>query len=74
MQMKGFSSVIKLSNVTIIFSGMKDVKSAEILSEYTQRGKAFALHAHGHAQRHERIHTEKNPHEVIQCVEAWNLI
>ena len=46
-------------------------QSAEKPSEYTQHGKAFALHAHSHAQRHERIHTEKITSEVIHCVEDF---
>ncbi|XP_029324089.1 zinc finger protein 120-like [Mus caroli] len=46
-------------------------QSAEKSSEYTQPGKAFALRAHSHAQRHERIHTEKIPSEVIHCVEDF---
>uniref|UniRef100_A0A1Y7VJW0 Zinc finger protein 1008 n=1 Tax=Mus musculus TaxID=10090 RepID=A0A1Y7VJW0_MOUSE len=46
-------------------------QSAEKPSEYTQRDKAFALHDHSHAQRHERVHTEKIPSEVIHCVEDF---
>ncbi|GAB1298295.1 Pluripotency-associated transcript 25 [Apodemus speciosus] len=46
-------------------------QSAEKPSEYTQGGKAFALYADRHAQRHERVHTEKKLHIVIQYVEAF---